>query len=368
MDKQAALMEKVSTLSMTALFALAMVVLGGIQLFGHGGFSGPLAVLAPWLHPLVFGGGVVLLLLVGIQLFGGSSGVAHHHHHGHAEGECCGHDHHPAPGQPHQHDHAGDCHHHDHDHHHHDQDRAPPHDPKQDRSLPLAELGHQHAHDHSKDHGHAHDHGWSPIKYIPLVIPLLLCAMGMPTGEMIRAFQRDLFADSTQGATMMVSAAPGDPLRQLSSVATLAGPLADGAGLALALGMVTDILDEDPEARPEITDLAELERIAAQPTFRDNWSRKRSVEVQGMFNPGQQLENGMHFFTLVQIRVACCMGDARPAVMLAASRKEPVAKPMEWVAVRGRLDFVRTDQGFKPAMRVFKIEKRDMPARPFLTK
>ena len=60
--------------------------------------------------------------------------------HHHAEGECCGHDHH-------EHDHGEHDHHHGHDHGEHDHHHGHDH----------GEHGHHHGHDHG-EHGHHHEH------------------------------------------------------------------------------------------------------------------------------------------------------------------------------------------------------------------
>ncbi len=63
--------------------------------------------------------------------------------HHHAEGECCGHDHH-------EHDHGEHDHHHGHDHGEHDHHHGHDH----------GEHDHHHGHDHGEhDHHHGHDHG-----------------------------------------------------------------------------------------------------------------------------------------------------------------------------------------------------------------
>jgi hypothetical protein len=343
MDKHSALMEKVSTLGMTALFALAMIVLGIMTLFGgKDGYLGPLTVIAPWIQVTVLGAGIVLLMLLGIQLAATALGIESGHTHAHFEDRTlpdgkggqepgqCNHEH--EPGHVHEHEHE-----------------------------------HKHEHDHNQEHGH--DHAWSPVRYIPLVVPLLLVAMGMPSSDMIKAYEQDLIHSMTSDlGPFAAREAPGDSLRRVTVAALAFGPLADTTGLTFAMGEVVDILDEDPDAAPVVTDLAELERVCADPFLRDQWSKYRSVEVQGMFNPGEISETGIHVFSVVQLRIACCLGDARPAFMFAGSRKEPGVPPGHWVAVRGRLDFLQSPQGFKPAMRVFKVEKRTTPARPYLTR
>lgn len=344
MDKQSALMEKICTLGMAALFAVAMIVLGGWALFGGANsYRGPLTVIAPWIQVTVFGTGFLLLALLAVQVVASVLGVSGGHGHDHSH---------------HHHEHDAEC---KHDHEH----GECAHDHGQGEHV------HQHEHVHDECCGHeGHDHAWSPIRYIPLVIPLLLCVMGLPNALMIQGYEQDLMGDVGAGAAAFAAAPmPGEPCRKAAQAGTAAGAFPVGLALAEVFAALADGTDEDPNATPRRTDLAELERISNSPFDREQWAKYRSVEVEGMFNPGQPTENGFQVFSVVQLRVACCLGDAKPAVMLGVARKVPPGlTSRDWVAARGRLEFIKTQEGVKPAMRVFRVEKKTMPARPYLTR
>ncbi len=325
-------MEKISILGITFAYGGLMTFLGlYAKIFSGQGFKGPLSVLAPWIQWTVLLAGVMLLCLFFYQLisalFGRNGSPPAHDH------ECPDHDHH-----------------HEHEHKH--------------------EHGETCMHDHGEC-GHDHVHGWSPIKFIPLVIPVLLSLMGLPSQAMIASYEQDLINQQTGGSHQNIphdELAAGDPLRQVGCLALARSEHGVFYLLSSALAHIADVADEDPNAKPVVTNLAMLELIASNPIQREQWKKYKSVEVEGRFNPGA-VQNGRYFFSVVQMRVACCLGDAVPALMFGTTKQPINIEGGAWIAVRGRLEFLpaRDGSSYKPAIRVFHWEKRPMPAQPYLT-
>jgi hypothetical protein len=226
-------------------------------------------------------------------------------------------------------------------------------------------------HDHGPDENHAH--GWSPWKYIPLVIPLVLyIGLGVPDSRMIRAYERDLAEQGLpRGSLRGMGGLDAITQAQIASNQFAIG--AQGDGLAPALleslllsgAIATEIameeLDVEPDARPT---LGELEEVADNPFMHESFSSLSRIEVEGNFYPASA--DGS-FFHVVRLRVACCLGDARPAMVMCSSRK-PITDiaPGDWVAVQGKVTFVSADRRWYPVMRVYKVYKKKPPAYPYL--
>src|SRR5262249_27065013 len=178
-------------------------VCGGVavMLWSHQWLKG---MLAPWFHVFVMIGGATLLVLVGIRavaLWFSVEQNAANHDHGHSHDCCHGHDqhHHHEHAHHHGHDHSHDCghDHHDHDHPHHHHEHCG-HDPGHDAGLEQEQAIAAEAHaprelaittaPHAQapapapehDHGHDHAHGWSPWRYMVLLLPVVLYFMDLP--------------------------------------------------------------------------------------------------------------------------------------------------------------------------------------------
>lgn len=237
-------------------------------------------------------------------------------------------------------------------------------------SKQLAPAGHDHAHDHEPGDGHTH--GWSPWKYIPLVIPLVLfIGLGLPDTRMIRAFERDLAGQGLSRSSGFGSQL--DAVMQAQALTCQLGACDPGCGLPTAIltstlipaGLATEITEEEREVIPEATpSLGELDQIASNPAIQDTYKRYRRVEIEGNFYPAS---GDGRYFRVVRLRVACCLGDARPAIVMAVSRK-PLQNLQsgDWVAAQGRLDFFQEDGKWVPVMRVYKVYKKKPPAYPYL--
>ncbi|MCS6976691.1 MAG: hypothetical protein NZM31_06725 [Gemmatales bacterium] len=227
-------------------------------------------------------------------------------------------------------------------------------------------------HDHGPNENHAH--GWSPWKYIPLVLPLVLyIGLGVPDSRMIRAYERDLAEQGMPRGSLRGLGGSLDAITQaqIASNQFAAGTLGNGLSPALLQavllsgGIATEIaleeMDVEPDARPT---LGELEVIAENPLLHESYTRFSRIEVEGNFYPASA--DGT-FFHVVRLRVACCLGDARPAMVMCTSRK-PITgiAPGDWVAVQGKISFVAADRKWYPVMRVYKVYKKKPPAYPYL--
>lgn len=226
-------------------------------------------------------------------------------------------------------------------------------------------------HNHGPDEPHVH--GWSPWKYIPLVIPLVLyVGLGVPDSRMIRAYERDLAEQGMpRGSLRGLSGLDAITQAQIASNQFAVGAIGDGLAPALleaillSGGIATEIaleeMEVEPDARPS---LGELDQIAEDPLLHQSYTSFSRVEVEGNFYPASA--DGTYFH-VVRLRVACCLGDARPAMVMCTSRK-PIRDiaPGDWVAVQGKLNFVYADRKYYPVMRVYKVYKKKPPAYPYL--
>ncbi|HMP01310.1 MAG TPA: hypothetical protein PKD86_06195 [Gemmatales bacterium] len=353
MSKHGEMLERVCSVAIALCFGGVMV---GLYVFQdpRSGTRGPLSLLVPWLQVSVLLGGILLLGLSLIQVWQLVAGGPSSHHHEHVlDPALTG----PAHGHEHKHDHDHDhaqCSH-DHDHKH---DHGPGH---------AHHHHHHHGHDHDDDDGHGHDHGWSPVKYVPLVIPLLLSVMGLPNEQQIQAYSNDLVQSQTRGYRPVL-ADPTDLLQRAWVLGLNQPALGISSSLYASLAGYTVVQEIDPGGSPQMTDLATLERIASNTIQRDQWQTYPNVETVGQFHKApEQPGSSRSLFYVVQLRMACCLGDAKHVVMICSTRLPLDFKEGEWVAVRGRLDFLQMEDGWKPLMRVFSIEARPKPARPYLT-
>jgi phosphate/sulfate permease len=225
-------------------------------------------------------------------------------------------------------------------------------------------------HDHAA--GDHHEHGWSPWKYIPLVIPLVLfIGLGLPDGRMIRAYERDL-ADQGAPKGSIGNAGKLDAIMQGMVASAEFNGTDPGGSLSTAIfnavmvsgGLATEIAEEEVDARPDASpSLGDLDQIAGDPFLQESYQNFRRVETEGTFYPGNA--EGTRF-RVARLRVACCLGDARPAMIMCTSRKPAPFQPGEWVAVQGKLDFVASEGKWYPVMHVYKVYKKPQPAYPYL--
>jgi hypothetical protein len=126
-----------------------------------------------------------------------------------------------------------------------------------------------------------------------------------------------------------------------------------------------DQLEDQANVVDEPADTVMLENAASNPEQIAVWKNLPRVRIEGFYNPISSSERGT-FFSVVRLRVACCLNDARPSMVLAMAKKPPAVKPGDWVTVLGRVDFYPDKGGHKPAMKVAQVKATKMPANPYL--
>jgi hypothetical protein len=339
-------------------------------------------MVAVYLHPYVFAGGIAMVGLVIVRaviVWRMSSRAAEAHGHGH---EHCHDDEHGV-----EHIHGPECeydHGHDHVHEH-------------------AAGGHEHEHDHDPahspgdDHGHGHDHSWNPWRYTVLLLPVVLFFLGLPNGP-LRVRARNVNAsDFASGSSsklventgMRITKNETQDLIQVVSVSK--DGAADKAGLKANddISQITREFDEEgkPLAKPEVAAAkgmllekavellkgkpqtkvkVTVERSSGEPQTleitrsadiknvafnelksaafteqsREFWSGK-IARLKGQYSPSG---SDVRIFSLVRIKMTCCAADAYPldvVIMLDPNAKGSIAhiKPQQWVEVTGEIQF-----------------------------
>lgn len=295
-------------------------------------------ILIPKYHPLVLTGCILLFAILAIRAIAVWFSVAEpkavplHQHEHYFDGELCVND----PDCEHEHDHAHDHahdhgHHHDHGHSHgHSHDHAhdhghehvtpaampagPTHGVAEAMATPLPVISHSHLHDHG------HDHGWSPMRYVFLLIPVVLYFLLPP-----------------QGFSGTGSEVRAEDIGKIGDVA------AKGDG-------VTEI------------GFLQLERAAMSEEARHHYEG-RDVKLTGMF-----VGDSDKFFTLTRYKMNCCAADALPlnaVIMVDPNSKEKLPYKQlrkKWVQVIGRVQFINrkgTDT-FMPALVVHPTVKEPL--------
>jgi len=326
-----------------------------------------ISLVTPWIQFMIFLGGVFLLIQFFILLFtfrlGGDG-----HHHDHNE-ECCDHDH--------NHDHEHEHQHEGHEHHLHDLGQDDDH-------------SHNHGHEHSHEHGeaccdHGHDHGWNPIRYVPLLIPVILYFMGLPSDQMIRNFERNLAERATKDSATDLGSEEAKSSFAVMVMSSMGGPFGGGSfgentpysllafWNALGSGITAELDDAGPNEPAFVTNLAELEKAAQSPTLRAEFTQKRKVEIDGMFQPEGKFQGGM-MFQIVRLRMACCLSDARPSTVACFTKKTIDERLLQgghetkWARAQGKLRFVRGKDGkYEPIMKAYKVEWAPFPPFPYIS-
>jgi uncharacterized membrane protein YcgQ (UPF0703/DUF1980 family) len=144
-------------------------------------------------------------------------------------------------------------------------------------------------------------------------------------------------------------------------------------GLGSGLQRAIDEIDEEGgDAPPVITDLAQIEKVMLDPGAMAEYERYRKVEIDGMFELDQTSGN-VSLFRLVRLRMACCLNDARPA-MITAMMKKPLPPELmqkdnktKWVVARGRLKFLPGRDGkWQAVLRAGSIKQVPVPNNPYL--
>jgi hypothetical protein len=350
-------------------------------------------MLKPSFHWPVLAGGIALAVLAVVRAGAvwalvGRSGSTHNHDHNH------GHDH--------DHDHAHE-HDHDHDHAHHHHEHAHDH-------------AHEHAHDHTHDHANGsdcgHEHGFSPWRYIVLLVPVVLFFLGIPsllpsekaldpndflqdTTKHLRPIFGMRLTKTKNGYLQVTKVKPnsepyeaglrgGEVIREIRhEVSNDGNPLAQPEVFApqeLSLDEVTKLLQREDMDRVKLAvandesgqtrlielnrnsalllDFNELEKASYTKEGRD-WYQGRMGRLRGQFAPAPTGNSKQ--FTLFRLRMQCCAADAVPIkAMIVAKDSVTHVKSQDWVEVEGQILFLerRDRKGeFLPVLNVLSNDK-----------
>ncbi|MFT3882306.1 MAG: hypothetical protein QM703_21970 [Gemmatales bacterium] len=350
MQRNSQFMERLFTLVMTGAYGVVMIWLFVSNFLGwNGDDRSILSLVTGWIQYVIFLGGIILIVLFFFLLFNfKTTGDGHHHSHEHDhdhdhDHKDCGHDH------SHDHDHHEGC-----DHHHHEHKQGEAHD--------------------CCDHDH--DHNWNPIRYVPLLIPLILIVMGLPDTRMIENFEKHLYEKSVkeqkrpvtneQMAWLMLGTftVPGEVFPSVSFSTSIASGLQ---------GMIDEVDGEARNEKPVVIDLGQLEKALKDPALQQQYSSYGRVEMEGMFDLEET--GTISVFRIVRLRMACCLTDARPAMLVCVTKKPIPASLLnkgastttKWVKIQGRLKFGETPEGKTQAfMKVSLIEPAKVPPFPYL--
>lgn len=345
-------MERLFTLLLSGLYGTILTWMFVSNYYGWTrGERTLISLVTSWIQVMVFLGGIILLIQFFVLLFTFRLGGDGHHHTHVPDEECC------------------DEGHEGHDHHHHDHDHGHTH-------------GHHHDHEHADgccDHGH--DHGWNPIRYVPLLVPVILYFMGLPSDQMIRNFEKNLAERASKGGADL----SGDEEKASLSTLVLGAMTVPGevfpaaaftTSLASIVGSAVAEMDDVATSEPAfVTNLAELEKAAQSPTLRAEFTAKRKVEIDGMFQVEGVVPNGGGtFFRIVRLRMACCLSDARPASVPCFTKKpiderlQKAGNETKWARVQGKLRFIPGKDGkYEPVMKASRVDWAPFPPFPYIS-
>jgi hypothetical protein len=229
----------------------------------------------------------------------------------------------------------GRHHHHGHDHHDHSHDH--------DHDVEMA-VNHAPAHAHSHaDHSHAdHSHGWAPWRYVVLMVPVILFALGQP-------------ASSDQGVLPTHHGDLDLPPLEPESAASLAAPTEDlFSQLALAGILPTAQKTETAGMVPGV----EFRRLHESPG-KDGERRflnGKSVLVKGEYMADP--DNPRVGYVMRYLR-QCCSADAVPVSIPVVGRQAlPALTQRAWAHIRVKVDYVPRDGRYQ--MRLIVLRPQDM--------
>lgn len=385
-ERSTYLIDQVCTIAICGVLALVCVLLWcGKSYFPPRPPDQPMLnyLLKEGFHWTVLAGGVglaVAVLIRALTVWPAARPAAadheHEHGHGHQHDDCCGHDH---------------CHEHDH-----------------------AAAGHVHGDPGCCDH----EHGFSPWRYMVLLLPVTLFFLGLPnrlpSEEAVNPEDLGKETATDQRPIFGIEVTP-DPAG-LRVVKLVKDSPPDVAGMR-AGDVIEKVrreadVDDKPLARPEATDLAKLplekaEKLFEGPDFnrvvfvvrrdgapqpleltvdRNNvlmldfkeldqaayspekrkWFQGRFGMLRGQYAPSPNPK----VFSLVRFKMACCAADAIPIkAVIEVPEEIRDIKPQEWIEVRGKIQFrqVKDRNEFVPVLRVRKTDDvRKIPPEPNL--
>jgi hypothetical protein len=391
-DGQTYYLEQLCTIGIVGAFGAVSVMLWYQKLLA--------GMLAPWMHVFVAVAGITLLALVGIRavaLWFSVEQTDHQHGHDHAHGhDCChGHDHHHDLGHDHHdhhhdhdHDHSHDCghdHHHKHEHehshdcghdHHHEHEHAAtasapaPLETAITSAAPTPAAAPAPTHDHS--HGHDHAHGWSPWRYMVLLLPVVLYFMDLP-GPGFSADYVETRLSHMQVEDMNLWGTDL-PARGATSIGLVQAPAGQGPLQATALLAIALHRDE----KPVPLEFQELKNAAFLPAQRQHFDGKIG-RILGQYVRGST-DNTC---SLVRIKMQCCAADAQPlnVVIISPVKLSDVealrqleSLPLErrWVEIEGRIQFRKRSghaDEYLPVLQIdgpHKITPAQPPKNPYI--
>jgi uncharacterized repeat protein (TIGR03943 family) len=164
---------------------------------------------------------------------------------------------------------------------------------------------HEHDHDHDHDHehcghvpnhscGHDHDHGWTPIRYVVLLLPVTLCFLNLPNSSFSADYQKSV----------------GDTQFEQTP-----GAVAGKEGLVLGFKELTN---------------------AARDAFTRQAMEGQTGRLTGMFQRGPDAKQ----FTLFRVKMNCCAADAIPVgVVIVCEENVTRFHDKDWVEVEGQIQF-----------------------------
>ncbi|HMP17299.1 MAG TPA: hypothetical protein PKD72_09770, partial [Gemmatales bacterium] len=138
--------------------------------------------------------------------------------------------------------------------------------------------------------------------------------------------------------------------------------------------IIDELDDEAKDVPPVLTDLAQLENVAKNPALIPQYEQYRKVQLEGMFNL-EEVHGNVTFFRVVRFRMACCLTDSRPAMIMCATKKplhpsllEQKKVGTKWVKVQGRLKFGPGHDGkMIPFLKAVSVEPATTPPFPYLS-
>lgn len=335
-DPQTYYLEQLCTIGIVGAFGAVTIMLWYQNLLS--------LLLVGWMHIFVMIGGATLLVLVGIRAVSlwvsVDRSAAHHHDHEHTHDGCHGHDH--AHHHHHDHEHSHDCGH-DHAHEHaagHEAITAPPAPPE----VAVTTTPPAHSHDSAASHEHAHDdcghdHGWSPWRYMVLLLPVVLYFMDLPGQGFSANYAENRIANMQVEDTNLWGT--DLPARSATSIALVQAPAGQGPVQAAALLVPLFYRDEKPIPL-EFQDLKVAAFLPAQRALYDG----KIGRLLGQYVRGAT-DNTC---SLVRFKMQCCAADAQPlnVVIISPVKLSDVealrqleALPLErrWVEIEGRIQF-----------------------------
>lgn len=203
--------------------------------------------------------------------------------------------------------------------------------------------------------------------------------MGLPDTKMIENFEKYRIEQAIKNNQNKLPVSTEQCSLLMLGAVSFPGELFGNAmttSLNSAMVAVADeIGDEAKDVSPVLTDLAQLEKIAQDPGRMTQFEALPKVEIEGMISI-EGTEAGYTYFRIVRMRMACCLTDSRPAMLMCRTKKPLDPRLMDanstsgskWVRAQGRLKFAPDEKGkYQPYFKVVSLELLPMPPYPYLS-